>query len=140
MTSTLAGSGQPAERIGLPQLPVERDVGRHVAVIFEIDAALVEDGAPPRCTCSARSPRRMAEGRVGEQGDARLVAEPARDAGRLDRDVGELLGVRHVVHGGVGDQHGAAARQHQRDADHAVAGLGIDARGARPRARPRNCA
>ena len=37
------------------------------------------------------------------------------------------LGVGHFGDGGVGDQHGAAARQHQRDAHDAMAGLGIDA-------------
>ena len=36
------------------------------------------------------------------------------------------LGLRHFGDRGVGDQHGAPARQHQRQADHAMAGLGID--------------
>ena len=79
------------------------------------------------CTCCGALARRMAEGRERQQREARLVAEPARDAGRLDRDLGEVLGVRHFGDGGVGDQHGAAARQHQRHAHHAMAGLGVDA-------------
>ena len=41
--------------------------------------------------------------------------------------VGDVGGVRHLGDGGVGDQHGAAARQHERHADDAMAGLGIDA-------------
>ena len=68
----------------------------------------------------------MAEGREGEQRQPRLVAEPARDAGGFDGDVGDLLRVRHLGDGGVGDEHGAAARHHQRNADHAMPGLGID--------------
>ena len=58
--------------------------------------------------------------------DARLVAEPARDAGGLDRDLREILGGRHLGDRGVGDQDGAAARQDERDADHAMAGLVVD--------------
>ena len=68
----------------------------------------------------------MAEGGEGEQRQPRLVAEPARDAGGLDGDVGDLVRLRHFGHRGVGDQHGAPARHHQRHADHAVPGLGID--------------
>jgi hypothetical protein len=48
----------------------------------------------------------MAEGGVGEHGDARLVAHAAGETGGLLGDVGEFLGGRHVVHGGVGDEHG----------------------------------
>ena len=68
----------------------------------------------------------MAEGRIGKHRDARLVAHAAREAGGLLGDVGELLGVRHVVHGGVGDEHRAAAAERDRHADDAVAGLGVD--------------
>ncbi len=52
---------------------------------------------------------RMAEGGEREQRHPRLIAEPARDAGRLDGDVGDLLGLRHFGDRGVGDQHGAPA-------------------------------
>ena len=69
----------------------------------------------------------MPEGGEGEQRQARLVAEPARDARRLDRDFGDLLGGGHFGDRGVGDQHGAAAREHERNADQPMAGLGIDA-------------
>ena len=34
--------------------------------------------------------------------------------------------LRHVVHGGVGDEDRAAAAERDRHADHAVAGLGVD--------------
>ena len=68
----------------------------------------------------------MAEGRERQQRQPRLIAEPARDAGGLDGDLGDLVRLRHLSDRGVGHQHGAPARHHQRDADHAVAGLGID--------------
>ena len=122
----VGGTGEPAERIGFAQLHVQRHVGRHVAVVFEIDAALVEQ--PHRLLHALRTfAGRMAEGREGQQRQPRLIAERARDARRFDRDVGDIVGVGHFGHRGVGDQHGAAARQHHRDADHAVAGLWIDA-------------
>ena len=69
----------------------------------------------------------MAEGRERQQRDARFVAEPARDAGGLDRDVGQNLGTGHLGHRGIGDQHGVPAGEHQRHAHHAMARLGIDA-------------
>ena len=122
----VGGTRKPAERIGLAQLHVQRHVGRHLAVIFEIDTALVEK--PYRFLHPLRTfARRMAEGREREQRQPRLVAERAGNARRLDCDVGDVGGVRHLGDGGVGDQHGAAARQHHRDADHAMAGFRIDA-------------
>ncbi len=119
-------SRQAAEGICLPQFRIERDIGGHVAVILEIDAALVEDAHRALDMCRALA-RRVAEGGEGEQCHARLVAEAPRNPGGLDRDIGEILGVWHLVHRGVGDEHGAAARQHQRHTHHAVAGFGIDA-------------
>ena len=68
----------------------------------------------------------MAEGRECQHRQPRLIAEPARDAGRLDGDLGDLLRLRHFGDGGIRHQHRAPARHHQRDADDAVAGLGID--------------
>jgi hypothetical protein len=54
----------------------------------------------------------LPEGREGEQRDPGLVAEASRHAGRLDGDLGDVGGARHLGDGGVGHQHGAAARQH----------------------------
>ena len=68
----------------------------------------------------------MAEIGEGKHGDARLVAEAAGHARRFDRDFREILGGRHLGDRGVGDQDRAAARQHDRDADDAVAGLVVD--------------
>ena len=49
--------------------------------------------------------RRVAEVRIAEERDARLVPHPPRDRGGLARDVGELLGGRALVDRGVGDEH-----------------------------------
>ncbi len=122
----VAGRRKAAERILLHDARIERHIGRHFAVIFEIDAAPVEDlhRLPHPLRTLARG---MAEGRIGEHGDARLVAEAAGKAGSLFRDIGQFLRGRHVVHGGVGDEHGAPAAERERGADHPVAGLGVDA-------------
>ena len=121
----IGGVGEAAEGIGGHQLAVERDVGAHFAVIFEIDALRVENAH--RLLHAQRAlAGRMAEVGEGEHRDARLIAEPARDARRLDRDLREILGVGHFGDRGVGDHDRAAARQHQRDADHAMAGLVVD--------------
>ena len=117
---------QPAEWIGLAQLHVERNVGSHVAVVFEIDPALIEDfHRSPYMRCAFA--RRVAEGGEGQQRDLGLVAEPARHARRFDRDIGENFGVGHLGHRGIGDQHGAPARQHERNANHPMAGLRVNA-------------
>ena len=86
----VGGVGQPAERILRHQLAVERDVGGHFAVILEVDAALVEDAHGLDDLARALAGR-MAEGGERQHGDARLVAQPARDACRLDGDLGEFL-------------------------------------------------
>ena len=92
MISTLAGPDSRHERIGRGRLRIERDVGRHLAVVFEIDPALVED--LHRLDDMRRAlAGRMAEGRERQQREPRLVAHAAGDAGGLDRDVGKVLGV-----------------------------------------------
>ena len=117
--------GQAAERIGRHLLPVQRHIGAHLAVILKIDAARIEDAHGFDDALRALG-LGIAEGGEGQQRDARRVTEAPRHAGGFHRDIGELLGGRHLMHGGVSDQHGAAARQHQRHADDAMAGLGVD--------------
>jgi hypothetical protein len=53
---------------------VERDIGRHLAVILEIDPALVEDLHRLAHALGALA-LGMAEGGIGEHRDARLVAQ-----------------------------------------------------------------
>ncbi len=119
---------------------VERHVGRHLAVVFEIDAALVEDvhrlaGPSPRARpADGRRSRTPAAPRAARSRDAR--ATPAASIG----DLGEVAAASAFRVTAVSATSTVRPRaQHQRDADHAVAGLGIDARGARPRA-PREVA
>ena len=79
------------------------------------------------CTWAERSLSGCPKVENASRASRGIIAQPARHAGGLDRDVGENLGIGHLVDRGVGDQHGAAARQHERDPHDAVAGLGIDA-------------
>ena len=44
----------------------------------------------------------------------------------LDRDVGELAGLGQLVHRGIRDEDRAAAGDHEREAEQALAGLGVD--------------
>ena len=126
MTSTFAG-------------PVSRQNGYWLAISSRLSATSADISPsyskstriPSRMrtaswTFSARSALRVAEGREGEQRHAGLVAEPARDAGGLDGDLGELLRGGHLVDRRVGDEHRAAAGEADGDADHPVAGLGVD--------------
>ena len=82
--------GQPAERIVPHQVAVQRDVGGHVAVVLEVDQALVED-ADGLADLFGALASRLPEGRVGEQRHARLDTEVPRRPRGLDRDIGELL-------------------------------------------------
>ena len=47
MTRTFAVSFNATERIGRHQLPVECDIGAHLAIVFEIDSLRVRECAPP---------------------------------------------------------------------------------------------
>ncbi len=86
----VGGGRQAAERVEPAHQPgIERDVGAHLAVIFEIDAALRRAGRPPR-GCARRRRRRVAKIRIGQQRDAGFKAQLARLRRGLDRDVGEL--------------------------------------------------
>ena len=118
-------SGQAAERVLRHQVAIERDIGSHLPVIFEVDALAVEDRHGVAHLLRALAGR-MAEGREGEHRDLRLIAEPAGDAGRLDRDLRQFLRRRHLGDRGVGDEHGAPARDRDRDADQAMARPVVD--------------
>src|SRR5215472_18290353 len=116
---------EAAERVGCSQFRIERDVGGHFAVIFEIDPLAVENlyrFYDPRRTLA----RWMAERGKREQREPRFVTEPARDSGGLCGDFGDLVRLRHLGHGGIGHEYSAAARDHDRHADHPMSGLRID--------------
>jgi hypothetical protein len=101
------------------------NVGRHFAVVLKIDPLAVKylhglDDARRTLACG------MSERGEGEKRQPGFIAKPARDTGGFDRDVGNLLRIRHFGHGRVGDQHRSAAGHDDRYTDHAVPWLGID--------------
>ncbi len=119
-------AGQAAERVLLAhQAVVQRDVRRHLAVILEVDAALVEDPDGLHHALGTFAGR-MAEGGIGKQRHARLVAHAPGHAGRLLGDVGDLLRIGHVVNGRIGHHHRAPSAERDRHADHPVPRLGVD--------------
>ena len=121
----VGGVLEAAERVLLQRLAVEGHVGRHVAVVLEVHASLVENSYRLAHLVGAFAAR-VPEGGVGEHGDARVHAEALRHARGLLGDVGELPGVRHVGDAHVRHQHRAPADQRDRHADHAAFGLGVE--------------
>ena len=102
-------AGQPAERIQRADRRLQRDVGAHFAVVFEIHLALVQhlhrvahrDAAvvrPDRRTSSATAAPPAARGPA--------AGAPRR---RADGDVGQLLGIGPEMHQRVGDEDRRAA-------------------------------
>ena len=110
----VGGPGQAAERVERQQLGVERDVGRHLAVILEVDLAPVELARPPRWT---RAPSRSGGlPKVENDSSATRGVKPMRATAcavwiAMSASVG---GVGQLVHGGVGDEHRPALGQHHR--------------------------
>ena len=84
---------------------IQRDVGRHFAFIFEGRLAIVEDVDGIADIVEPRS-RRVAEGRIGQEGNARFVTHAARDLRRAVGDVGEHFGRGAFVDRRVGHEDG----------------------------------
>ena len=102
MISTLAVSDQPAERVGRAQFDVEGDVGRHLAVVFEVDAAPVEQ--PDRLLhVRGALAGRMAERREREQRHSARSRSGARAAASTAMSASSSASA--LSDGGVGDQH-----------------------------------
>ena len=119
-------TGQAGERIGrFQQLIVERHVGLHLAVIFEIDLFCVQQ---PDRLADAIDAIDLAAAEVGErhEGDARVMTHGAGIADHLLGDSGKLLGRGRLVDRGVGQEHRAVARHHDRIAHRHLAGLLVD--------------
>ena len=146
MTSTLAGPDRRPERILLHQLRIQRDIGGHLAIIFEVDAPFVED-AHGFLTFCERSAGRMTQGGIGENrhAGARSTMRRAK-TGRLlwrCRPVSSASG-----HCPVDGRYrpsitcAACGTATRRSADQREVGGGRDARrsaGARSRARSNSC-
>ncbi len=116
--------GQPRERIVFLRTRIERHIDRHLALILEIDAALIEHlgrlmhlGGPLR--------HRVAKGREGQEGNARLQPHVAGDVGGALGDIGQVVLVWPFMHQRIGDQHDAPLVQHRGNADSARARLGV---------------
>jgi hypothetical protein len=77
------------------------------------------------CTRAERSPGGWPKVEKASMRDARLVAETTRHAGGFDRDFGKILALGISVMA-VSATRRAAARQHDRHADHAMARLVVD--------------
>jgi hypothetical protein len=79
MISTLARPGEAAERIGRAHRRVQRDVGRHLAFELEIHVVALVQQAHGAAQILQEHALRIAEVRIGQEGDARLVAHAARE-------------------------------------------------------------
>ena len=119
-------AGQAAERIGRHRLRVERDVGGHLAVILEVDAGAGREARPPRGSAwparppAGRRSNRRAGRRAGRSRGG--AATPAASTAMSASSSGVGMSCTAVS----ATSTGAPARQHQRDADDAMAGLRVD--------------
>ena len=113
-------AGETAEGIERHRLAGERHVGGHLAIELEIGATARQDFDRLLHIGGALA-LGIAEGGVGEQRHARLVAELAGDTCGFLGDIGEFFRRRQFEHRGIGDEHGAAAHKRHRHADGAVA-------------------
>ena len=118
-------SGQAAERINHAQIHIERDIGRHFAVVLEIGRFVVQDGHRIADLRRQRAGR-IAVIRVGQERDPRFMTDRARFFGALTGDPGKLLSSWAFVDGGVRDKDGPAPRHHHRKAEDLGAAHRID--------------
>jgi hypothetical protein len=101
-------AGEAAERVDSLQRRVERDVGRHLSFIFEVDVAAPVHQLHRVAHALEICAFGIAEDRVAEEGDARLLAHAPGHMRGMDRDLDELLGRRPLGHRRVGDEDGVA--------------------------------
>ncbi len=120
MISTLAGPDRRRERIEAAHRRVERHIGRHFAFIFEADAAFIEQ-LHRAAQIADDFARRIAEIGIADEGDARFLAEPARDGGGLFGDIGQLFGIGAFGDGGIGDEDRFRFADDHVDAERAMA-------------------
>ena len=101
---------------------IEGHVGIHVAFVFEVDARRPVKDRHSVAHLVRPLAHRVAEGRVGEEGNTRRKAEAAHAANRFQRNVGQRLSVGKFVHACVGDEDRLAHVDHHRHADHGLSG------------------
>src|SRR5262245_10774601 len=118
-------AGETAERIGRRQLRIERHVGGHFAIVFEIDALAVENFYGFNDACRTFT-LRMSESREGEQRQARFIAKTTRHARRLNGDFGNLMRLGHFRHRCIGNQNRTSPRNDDRNSDDPMSGFGVD--------------
>ena len=116
---------QAAERIVLHHRRVERRVGGDIALVLK----RLLFGIEQRYRIADRlqpAPRRIAESRIGQEGDPRLVAQAAGNCGGFLGDPGQVFGAGTLVDGRVGQEGGVILADHQVDPEGQLAVLGIE--------------
>ena len=117
--------GQPREGIKLVVLGIECHVGRHLPLILEINAEIVEDR--DRLLDLGRPlAGRVAERRIGQEGDMRGQAQPRGGMGGRHRDLRQRPGIGKLGHRDIAYDQGTAAAHSGRDADRAATGHRIE--------------
>jgi hypothetical protein len=97
----VGGAGKAAERVVLHHRGIERHVRRHLALIFEVHTAFVQYRNRLAQIFEPVTPG-VAEGGVGQEGDAGLMAHAAGDGRSSLGDVRQLDRGWALVHGGIG--------------------------------------
>ena len=116
---------QPDERVGRAQIGVERHIGRHLAVVLEIRLACVQQ----RHRLAQRGGWRagwIAEIGVRHERHPGLMTHGARLGRALFGNVRQLDGIGAVVNSGIGHEHRAPARDHDRDTEQLRVGPRIE--------------
>ena len=96
ITSTLAGAGQPAERVECARSAGSSATSAAISPSYSKSTWRSVEQLHRVADAAGDRALGVAEGGEGQEGDARLVPQAPRRGGRLDRDVGQRRRVRAV--------------------------------------------